>query len=116
MSDSGRPVRFTADPSALSVPVGSIDVAWPHRQKEVLAEINKALGGIRTINAAHVLSVRRAYDVEANGDFCYTQKHASPRYSQAFVVWILDEFEKDGDFFEKAKAIADQRRNAQPSM
>jgi hypothetical protein len=110
-----QPVRLTMDPKAASLPVGSVDVGWPYRQKEVLAEVNKSLSGRKSVNANHVLSVRRAHDVEANGVFCYTQRHVSPKYSQAFVDWIIAQYHADSEFFEKAKVIADHRRSKSPS-
>jgi hypothetical protein len=103
-------IRITTDPSAPSLPVGLIDQAWPFRQKEVIAEVNKVLMGSRVINPNHVLSVRRAYGIETNGEFCYTQKHVSPKYSQAFVDWLVAQFKSDSEFFEKAKLIAEQKR------
>jgi hypothetical protein len=110
------PVRFTSDPAAPSLPVGSIDLGWPHRQKEVIAEVNKALAGAKAINAAHILNVRRAHRIEANGEYCYTQKHVSPKYSRAFVEWIVQQFRADASFFEKAKSIADQKRGTPSAL
>lgn len=108
-------VRLTASLDAPSLPVGAIDQGWPHRQKEVVASVNKELAGTKVINANHILNVRRAYNIEANGDFCYTQKYASARYSQAFVNWIVEQFKANGDFFEKAKEVADRKRSAPAS-
>jgi len=105
-------VRLTTDPRAPSLPVGAIDQGWPYRQKEVVAEVNRALAGAKVVHGTHILYVRRAHDIEANGAFCYPQKHVSPKYSQAFVDWIVEQFKADGGFFEKSKLIAEQNRNA----
>ena len=110
-----QPVRLTLDPTAPNLPVGSVDVGWPYRQKEVVAEVNKALSGRKSVNPAHILNVRRAHEVEANGTFCYTQKHVSPKYSQVFVEWLVAQYDADPDFFEKAKLIADQKRGRSSS-
>lgn len=108
----GTPVKLVADASAATtLPVGAIDDGWPHRQKEVVLEFNKVLSGRKTINASHILHVRRAYDIEKRGDFCYTQKHVSPKYSRAFVDWLVQQFNADEEFFEKAKATADRKRD-----
>lgn len=109
---SSAPVRLTADPSAPSLPVGAIDQGWPHRQKEVVAAVNDALAGKKIVNGTHVLYIRRAFNIETNGQFCYTQNHTSPKYSQAFVNWIVEQFNADPDFFDKAKTVADQKRSA----
>jgi hypothetical protein len=110
-TEPGALVKFTTDPNAPNLPVGLIDLGWPYRQKEVVAEINEALAGAKTVHGTHILYVRRAYDIESNGEFCYTQMHVSPKYSPGFVAWILDQFKADSEFFEKAKARADQKRN-----
>jgi hypothetical protein len=110
-SASSAPVRMTTNPGATSLPVGAIDQGWPFRQKEVIAAVNHALSGKMVINQSHVLYVRRAHSIETNGDFCYTQNHASTKYSQSFVDWIVEQFNTDGDFFEKAKAVAAQQRS-----
>ena len=60
------------------------------------------------VNAHHIQYVRRAHNIETNGEFCYIQNHVSPKYSRAFVNWIVDQFNADTNFFEKAKALADQ--------
>ena len=109
---SRAPVTLTSDPAAPSVPVGAIDAGWPYRQKEAVAEVNRMLAGVKIINAAHFLNVRRAHDIDAKGDFCYTQNHVSPKYSRAFVDWIVEQFRADDGFFEKAKVIAEQKRTA----
>lgn len=105
---------LTYDPAATKLPVGAIDAGWPHRQKEVVAEVNKRLAGGKTINPSHILYVRRAYGIEANGAYCYTQKHASPMYSEAFIEWIVQQFKADRHFFEKAKSTADAKRASPP--
>ena len=108
--NSSSPVRLTTSPGAHNLPVGAIDAGWPYRRKEVLAEVNKILAGVRTVNSAHFQNVRRAYDIEAKGEFCYTQKHVAPKYSWAFVEWIVQQFRSDSAFFEKAKSIAEQKQ------
>jgi hypothetical protein len=115
-ASSSAAVRLTTDPGAPSLPVGAIDQGWPHRQKEVVAAVNEALGGKKIVNAATVLYVRRAFNIELNGLFCYTQDYASPKYSQAFVDWIVEQFNADTDFFDKAKAVADQKRTATANL
>jgi hypothetical protein len=112
VAGSSAPVRLTTDPSAPSLPVGAIDQGWPHRQKEVVAAVNEALAGKKIVNGTHILYVRSAFDIKTNGQYCYTQNHSSPQYSQAFVDWIVKQFNEDADFFNKAKVVADQKRSA----
>jgi hypothetical protein len=107
--ESARPMTLTLDASA-TLPIGSIDELWPYRQMDVIAKVNKALNGRKNINTAQMLHVRRAHDTNSNPSFCYQQKHTSPKYSKLFVDWVIDQFDKNADFFEEAKAIADAKK------
>ena len=40
--------------------------------------------------------------------FCYTQNYATPRYSEAFVDWVVQKYEEDESFFNKTKQQFDQ--------
>jgi hypothetical protein len=82
-AERSSPVKLTTNAAAHDLPVGAIDAGWPYRMKEVVAEVNRILAGIRTINSTHILNVRRAYDVEEKGEFCYTQKHVAPKIQQS---------------------------------
>ena len=106
-------MALSFDPSAKTLPVGAIDKLWPHRQKEVVAKVNEVLGEKKKINAAHIQYVRKAYDTNSNSAFCYQQDYASPKYSDAFVDWIISKFGENADFFEDAKAMVDAKK-AQP--
>lgn len=97
------PMQLTSDPNAPAYYAVPLDNTHPYRQKEVVREVNQRLAGKRAINNHDVLSIRRAYSIQKNIGFCYTQNFASPRYSPQFVEWMVAEYEKDNLFFEKAK-------------
>jgi hypothetical protein len=104
-----RLVDDSAAPMFYSVP---IDSTHPYRQKEVAAEINKALKGTKSIKPYQIWCVRRAHSIDDNATFCYKQKFASARFSQALVDWILEQYAADTSFFETSKAKMDQLRYA----
>jgi hypothetical protein len=52
--------------------------------------------------------VERSSSVEKDIKFCYTQNYATPRYSQAFVDWVVQKYEEDESFFNKTKQQFDQ--------
>lgn len=106
-------IRLVADPSAPPFHAVSVDVTHPFRQKEVVAEINRALKGARTIKPFQVQCVRQAYDTDSNATFCYKQKFASARYSQAFVDWILEQYAAESSFFEAAKVKMDELKHVE---
>lgn len=107
---SGRnEVRLTNDPSAPAVNIPSIDLHWPFRQKEVVAELNRVLGGQRVIKGYNIQCARKAYDIDEDPVFCYRQKHASAKFSRTFVDWLVSQFRADETFFEKSKSMADAK-------
>jgi hypothetical protein len=115
--DEGRPtlIRLTTDPHAPLYGQVDPDRSHPHRQKEVITEVNRRLDG-RTVNAFDVLSVRRVYAIseETRPEFVHVPKFGSPQYSDAFVDWLVEQDARDPKFFENAKAgyLATRRRRS----
>ncbi len=103
------PLRLVNDPTAPAYFAVPIDTTHPFRAKEVVREVNARLVGRRRISPHDVLCVRRVYDLEKETTYCFTQKFASPRYSQAFVDWLVMKFEEDVLFFESTKIEHDSR-------
>lgn len=106
-SDVTAAVRLMHDASAPTFRQISVDETHPYRGKEVIEEFNKALSGSKTINAFHIRCVRLAHGIEDDAPFCYKMKHASARYSQAFVDWLIQQYDADPTFFETAKIKAE---------
>jgi hypothetical protein len=115
--EEGRPtlIRLTTDPTAPLYGQIDPDLSHPYRQKEVVREVNARLDG-REVNAFDILSVRRIHEIseETHPDFVHVPKFGSPQYSEAFVAWLVDQDERDPQFFERAKAryVALRRRRA----
>ena len=104
------PITLTSDPGAPAYYAVHLDTTHPFRQKEIVQEVNARLAGRKTINSHDLICIRRVFEVQKNIVRCYTQKFASPRYSQKFVEWIVDRFEADAAFFEKTTSTYDQLR------
>jgi hypothetical protein len=94
-------IRLVEDPNAAPIPHIHVDRSHPHRQKEVVILVNQRLQGRRTITSFNIVSIRRVHEIHKNLMLCYTQNYASPRYSDAFIDWIVEAFERDPSFFEK---------------
>lgn len=105
-------VRLTDDPKAPAYYAVPIDLTHPYRQKEVVHEVNIRLADRKIITSHNILCIRRAFGTDKDSVFCYTQNYASPRYSQAFVDWIIEKYEEDSGFFEVTKASYDSTRTA----
>lgn len=102
------PFRLTDDASAPAYYAVPIDTTHPFRQKEVVREVNIRLAGQKVINAHDILCIRRVHSIQKDIKFCYTQNYASPRYSQAFVDWVVQKYNEDKHFFQKNKERFDQ--------
>ena len=105
-------VRLVDDPAAPAFHSISVDLTHPFRQKEVVEQLNIALKGAKVIKPFQIQCVRQAFHVDTNATFCYKQKYASARYSQAFVDWILQQYAADANFFEAAKVQHDELKAA----
>jgi hypothetical protein len=102
-ADTAFPIRIVEDPSAPQYRKIDTDFAFPYRQTELVSEVNKRLPKGVSINAYDILSVRRVYDIDDNTKFSHTPLFSSQQYSPALVDWIIDRYEKDKDFFTKAR-------------
>jgi len=106
------PLRLVDDAEAPAYYAVPIDTTHPFRQKEVLRDVNARLTGRKAITSHNIVCIRRVYSVQKNINYCYTQNFASPRYSQAFVDWIVTQYEANNEFFEEAKAKFDALKPA----
>lgn len=97
------PLRLTDDPTAPAYYAVPIDTTHPFRQKEIVVEVNHRIGDRRRITSHDLLCIRRVYEVHKDIRLCYTQNYASPRYSPAFVDWILARYDADPGFFDATK-------------
>lgn len=81
----------------------------PYRQMEVVARLNADLNDWK-INPFDVQSIVKAYGVKSRPEFYYLSsvRNSSPQYSEAFIEWIIDQYQRDPTFFtasrRKAKA------------
>jgi len=110
ITESGEPtaipIRIVADQSAPGYRKLDPDITHPHRQKEVIALVNKRLPGGARINSHDILCVRRAHEIEGRPEFFHSPKFASPQYSEAFVDWLVAEYEGNASFFTTSRARA----------
>jgi len=97
------PMQLTSDPGAPAYYAVPLDKTHPHRQKEVVREVNIRLNGKRVINSHDIVCIRRVFEIQKEITFCYTQNFASPRYTQQFVEWIVEKYNASHTFFEDTR-------------
>jgi hypothetical protein len=55
------------------------------------------------VNARDMQAVVKAHRVNKKPEFYYKGKRSSPQYSARFIEWILAQYERDQEFFTKAR-------------
>jgi hypothetical protein len=98
--------RITSGPSAVSVTPANAGEIWPHRQVDLVHEVNNRLRNQVTINSYDIQCINKKLDVlKAYSEFAYkSHKHAAPQYSNEYADWIVEQFRKDRNFFQKTRA------------
>lgn len=100
------PARLVNAPDATPVLWRNPDDTHPHRQKEALAEINRRIQGKGHINQFDIQLVRRHFAMEGDPNLVYKPRYGSVQYSPAYVDWVVEEFEKDQEFFHRLREKA----------
>jgi hypothetical protein len=102
--DQPQRIQLTSDPNAAVYGRLDPDASHPYRQTELVTEVNRRLPKGVTINAHDILSVRRTHDTDTNPSFFHQPRFGSPQYSDSFVDWIAEQYERDKEFFTNARA------------
>lgn len=97
-----RVIRITTDEHAPLYRAVDFDVTHPYRQKELIAEVNGRIPAGKAINAYEFQAIKRTYDIDP--DFVHRPRFGTNQYSQAFVDWLVDRIEGDGEFVSRARA------------
>jgi hypothetical protein len=98
-------VRLVDDPGAPVFGRLNPDETHPHRQKEVAKKVTERLAERRAVSPFEIQCVRKAHKIdETKPKYFHRSKFTSPQYSDAFIDWIVGEFDKDPEFFDKARA------------
>jgi hypothetical protein len=110
-----QPVRIVDDPNAPALQPQDVDRLYPCRLKDVVAEFNQRVGR-RALTTYDIQAVRRQHRLDDRHDFVFHLFGAGRRYSAAMIDWLSSEWEREPDFFRKARAADQQvlRRRRKP--
>ncbi|SRR6266581_3756797 len=100
---SGTHIRLVDDPSAPALGFLHPDASHPHRLIDVVRVVNEKSGGKVKINSFDIQCVRQRYGIDGNPTFFYRMKFTSPRYSDAFVEWLLQRSAEEPGFFTRVR-------------
>lgn len=97
--------EMSAGPGAVRMVPQNAEELWPHRQKELLEAVNKAIKAPRQINGHDILCINTHLNVlKAHPEFAYKpHRRASPQYSDEYVRWIVLQYGHDPKFFDRMR-------------
>jgi hypothetical protein len=81
-----------------------VDKTHPYRAKDAAELVNGRLAGKLLINVYDILCIRKVYNIEHRSEFYYKSRLWSPRYSELFVEWIVNQATRNHDFPKRARA------------
>jgi hypothetical protein len=96
-------IRLVDDPNVPVYQMLDPNKTHPYRGKEVVQLLAKSLGNKIKINSFDIQAIKYVHDIENTRRFYYLPNHGTSAYSQAFVDWLIEQFEKDNRFFEAAR-------------
>lgn len=97
--DAKTAIRLTSDPSAPAYHAISVDETHPFRQKELVVELQSAIGTSPKINAYHISCARKDLKLDADKQYVFKLAHASPQYSRECLQFLIDKHKADPNFF-----------------
>lgn len=103
VSPEGLPVRITTDPSAKVVGVTDYEKMNPHRQKDLVAAVQKMLPAGTAFTAHDVQGIRRIHATDGKEEFSHLFQYGGRQYSDAFAGWIVGQVKTDRDFLPKTR-------------
>lgn len=89
----------------------------PFRQTEVKEKVKLAVSGLQ-INPHDIQCVNKVHGIKQRPEYFYQGKvKGSPaQYSQAFVDWLVKQFQRDQHFFQKARSKAKSKPSKPSSL
>jgi|SRR5262245_31317051 len=101
---AGTPIRLVDDPNAPALGFLHPDASHPYRLIDVVRAVNERSNGKIKVNSFDIQCVRQRYDVDNNPTYFYRLKFASPRYSEAFIEWLLQSVAEEPTFFGRVRS------------
>ncbi len=106
-------VHITDDVDSPAIAKIRADDTHPHRMTDVIEELNSRIDLDRELNQHDIICIRKIHGIEENQTFIHYPRHySSPVYSDAFIEWVVSEYNKDLEFFKKARKEYSQLRRS----
>lgn len=104
--------NVSAAPGAVRIVPQNAEDIWPHRQKDLLLQINKDIGRSLPINGHDILCINTHLNIlKARPEFAYKpHRLASPQYSDEYGRWIVEQYRNDPKFFQRMREEYQKRK------
>ena len=103
-ADDTQKIRLTVDGEGPEFRIVDHDQLYPYRSKELVGRLKEVIGA--SVSAYDIQVVRKVHGVDDNPNFSHKGRFASRQYSETFVEWVADEYQKDVSFFLKARSAS----------
>ena len=104
--------KVSATPGAVRVVPQNAEDIWPHRQKDLLLQLNKEIEGSSPINGHDILCINTHLNIlKSHPEFAYKpHRLASPQYSDEYKRWIAEQHKNDPKFFQRMREEYQKRK------
>jgi hypothetical protein len=109
--EAGQAIRLTTKAEGPEFRVVDNDQLYPYRAKELKQRMSEVLGP-SVATPYDIQLVRKQFGVDEDPNFSYKGRFGSRQYSEAFVDWLAEDYQKDQQFFHKVRELARSRPRA----
>jgi hypothetical protein len=102
-SPDAVPIRVVDDSAAPAYRIVDPDRTHPFRQKELIVEVRKRLPKGTVFNQFDVQAIRKTMPDANEARFHHKPRYGSPQYSGEFADWIVDQYEREPQFFQQVR-------------
>lgn len=98
-------IRLSTDADAPLYGMLDPDVTHPYRQTELIEEVNSRLPAGVSFNQYDSLCIRRVHEIDGTNhpEFAHESRFGLAQYSDAFVDWIVEQYNANNDFFAETR-------------
>jgi hypothetical protein len=106
-------IRLTNKGDGPEFKVVDNDQLYPYRVTELLKRLAEVLGS-KVANSFDIQQVRKHHKIDDNPNFSHKGRFTTRQYSEALVEWTASEYNKDKQFFQKARDACRTRNMRRP--
>ena len=109
--EASQVIRLTTKAEGPEFRVVDNDQLYPYRAKELKQRMSEVLGS-SVASPYDIQLVRKQFGIDEDPNFSYKGKFGTRQYSEAFVDWLAEHYQKDQEFFHKVRELARSKPKA----